>query len=280
MAQTTVMKDSIVGDQWIAEMCKLNPVQRVLNAETNQPTGSILTGPVRLAFCDSVFEAKPQMRSDPNSKLKHSLIALFTPYSDLSIFWEEYYKVCASDFANHYNASTGQYHGLDNPLKDQAEKAQFGGFTPGCMYTTLTSNYKPAVVDIRMNPITDPSKVYAGVWAIVACNAYASGKNTPRKGPRFGLQTIMVIGDDQPLTGGAPDPRTLFKSANVKPPVGAPSAAFAASGAVQTPPQGAPVVGQQAVSAYYPGAAPAAPAYAPPAAPVSPSGDDDLSGFM
>lgn len=277
MPDTTIMRDSQLGDVWIRECCDANPVQRVLDA-ARQPTPNILTGPVRLVFCDALFEAKPQMRSDPNSKKKFGTGVLFTPFSDLALFWEEYYKVCASDFAKEWNAHTQQYQ-VDNPISDQGLKAgKYGGFTPGLMTTTLTSDYKPPIVDIRGNPITDDKKVYPGVWAIVSCNSYASGKGFPKKGPRFGLQTIMLIADDKPLSGGAPDPRTQFARVQVKPPIAVAPGAFGAP-----PPSGPPGAVQQ----IYPPAggmqpplgnnAPPRPAGPPP---LGAGDDEDLSQFM
>lgn len=287
MPATTVMRDSVVGDQWIQEMCRLNPVSRIVG-DDGLPNGNILTGPVRLAFCDSLFDAKPKMKSDPNSKLGFGCTVLFTPYADMTIFWEEYYRICAADFSQFYNPA-GQSYNVDNPIYDQGTKSQYGGFTTGCWATNTSSNYKPPIVDMRNNPITDPSKVYPGVWALVAVNPYASGKGKPKKGPRFGLQTIMVIADDTPLAGGAPDPRAQFRGVQVKPPVGVPSAAF---GQPVAPPPGA-----GGVAAYYPpsgiarppsapvGMAPppgAVPAYTPGFLPPPPGGsgdDEDLTQF-
>lgn len=276
MPDTTIMKDSQVGDAWIRECCAANPVQRVLDA-AGQPTPNILTGPVRLVFCDALFVAKPQMRSDPSSKNKFSTGVLFTPFTDLSLFWEEYYRVCASDFVKEWNAAMQQYQ-VDNPISDQGLKAgKYGGFTPGLMTTTLTSDYKPPIVDVRHNPITDEKKVYPGAWAIVSCNSYASGKGFPKKGPRFGLQTIMLIGDDKPLAGGAPDPRAQFAQVQVKPPVAI------APGAFGVPPAHGAAPG---TGAFYPpqgGMQPPHGMNAPPRPPGPPpmgTGDDDLSQFM
>lgn len=208
---TTVMKNSQVGDQWIQDMSRLNPVQRVVD-DKGSVTDSILSGPVRLAFTDSLFTAKPQMKKDPTSKLKHSVTMLFTPYTVFDLYWEDYYKVAASDFASHYNPEARQYYGLDNPIYDQGTKMKYPGFTPGLMAMNVSSNFKPHIVDPQGNLIVDERRVYPGVWAIVATNRYASGKQAPRKGPRFGLQTIMIIGDDAVLASGAPDPKMQFLS--------------------------------------------------------------------
>lgn len=287
---TTIMKDSEVGDAWIREMMANNPPQMVIDPATGLPNGNILTGPVRLAFCDSLFEAKPQMRSDVNSKLKHMSTVLFPPETDLQVFWDEYWRIAAQDFANLWVPAAGEYVGMDNPITDQKFKAKYSGFTPGAMCMVVSSNYKPAIVDYRGNPIIDESKIYAGCWAILAVNAYASGKAAPRKGPRFGLQQIMFIADDTKLAvGGQADPKQTFGGVKVKPPAGAPAAAFGqgAPGA-GGPPRGAPPGMSGATGAYYGNAGHGAPAPrgGPPggaprsAPPTSVPDDEDLSGMM
>lgn len=262
---TTIMRHSIVGDAWIQEMCRLNPVQRVLN-DKGEPNGNILSGPVRLAFCDTLIEAGPMMKSDPNSRIGHATAVLFTPYFDPAIFWEEYYRIAASDFANHWVPETRQYAGLDNPIVSCDAKSQkYEGFTPGLLTMNTSSQYKPPIVNGQQMPVT-PDKVYPGVWAILALNVYASGKKSPRKGPRFGLQTIMIVGDDKNLGGGAPDPRQQFRGVNVKPPVAVPAAAFGAGAPLGMPP------GAASIAAFYPAGAPMAqpPGAYMPAQPLPP----------
>lgn len=213
---TTIVRDSIVGDAWIQQTAQSVPIQKVIDAESGQWTGDILTGPVRLAF-DTLFELPqptPQME-----KPKYGAALLFSPMADFTLLYEEYNRVCAAEFADHYDAASGQYYGLHSPFRDQAEKAKFGGFTPGCVFMTCTSKFKPPVVDARGNPIVDQSKVYPGVWAICAINAY-SYKDPRKKGVGFGLQSVMIIGDDTKFGGGAPDPNKTFA---------------AAKGAIQTP---------------------------------------------
>jgi len=262
---TTVMRDSQVGDAWIKEMCEANPVQWV-RTDKGEQTANLLSGPVRLSFCDALMEAKPQMRSDPNSKKAFGTTMLFTPFTDFTLFWQEYYRIAAAEFASHYNAEKNQYYGLDNPFYDQGGKAKFQGYTPGLMAMCTTSQFKPSVVDTRNNPVS-PEKVYPGVWAIIALNPYASGKQAPRKGPRFGLQAVVIIGDDKPLSGGGIDPRQAFAGVKVKPPVVVPQAAF---GQPQLPPQAG-----NAMAAYPP------PTQAGTLQPSPPgSNDEDLSQYQ
>lgn len=239
MAHTTIVKDSEVGDAWIQQMMAANPPGFVIDPTTGQPNGNITTGLVRVAFCDSLFVAKPQMRTNPQAQqgeptLKHSCAFLFPPGVNMSVFQQEWDRIAATDFRECWNGA--MWAGIDPPFRQQAEKVQFQGFTPGGYFMNCSSKYKPPIVDARMNPIVDQTKVYAGVWAIAAVNAYASGKGTPKKGPRFGLQTIMIVADDKNLEGGAADPRAMFAGAKVTPPAAPVAAAFGAGAPLAPPP--------------------------------------------
>lgn len=274
---TTCVRDSIVGDQWIYATAQSVPVQKVFDDKGNF-TGDYLTGPVRIAF-DSLFELPKPSEEVPNPKYGASL--LFTPYADFAPLYEAYYEICGKTFPEYYDAATGQYNGLYSPFRDQREKAKFGGFTPGCNFITSTSKFKPPVVDIRRNPIVDPSKVYPGVWAICAVNPY-SFNDKRKKGVAFGLQSVMIIGDDTKFGGGAPDPNKTFGGmGSVAAPIVRPDAMKGVPTATGQAP--APV---NAIPGYTPAPAPAAapaPAYQAPAAPAytppAPAGDDDMS-FM
>ncbi len=283
---TTCVRDSIVGDQWIHQTAQAVPIQRVLDKDGNQ-TNDFLTGPVRLAF-DNLFELPQATQQMPNPKFGASL--LFTPYADFSLLAQEYFAICAREFADHWDADTQQYYGLYSPFRDQAEKIKFGGFTPGCVFMSCTSKYKPPLVDTRYNPIVDRSKVYPGVWAICAIAAYPF-KDPRKKGVAFGLQSVMIIGDDTKFGGGAPDPTKTFQGVkNVAAPISRPDMS-------RMPQGGQPPAGTPGMPAGY-GGAPAQPAAAPaipqttytppqmPGQPVQPApaqpapgGDDDYS-FM
>lgn len=248
---TTVMRNSRVGDAWIQEMARLNPTQWVVGAD-GQRNGNI-TLFARLAWTDALFTAKAGVKNPaPGAALKYYTTLLLTPWTDMTILWEEYNRICAADFQQFFN---GQYYAVDNPIRPCAEKPNMGGYTPGLFFTNVSSNFKPPIVDAGGNPIVDPQRVYPGVWAIAAVNAYASGKGQPKKGPRFGLQTIMIVGDDENLGGAAPDPQQMFRGVKVQPPAVQPGQQFGQQVMGAPPPAGG-------VGAFY-GAAP--PAGAPPA---------------
>jgi len=237
---TTVMRDSIVGDTWIQQTAAAVPVQRIVDQATGNFNGDIRTGPVRLAF-DNLFQPpapKPNQQSAP----KFGATLLFTPWADFTIFQEEYYKLCGQQFPEYYDTGSGQYYGLHSPFLQQAEKVKHGGFTPGLICMNCTSKYKPPIVDARMNPIVDTSKVYPGVWAICTLRAYGYGKNPPqpKKGVAFGLQSVMIIGDDTKFGGGAPDPRKQYAGVNVAAPVVRPDFANIPVGGAPAPAPGIP----------------------------------------
>lgn len=263
MAQTTLVRDSVVGDDWIRQTAAAVPVQRIYDPQTGQPTGDILTGPVRLAFTN-LFKLPPA--SEKNNNPKFGAALLFTPLADFTIFYEEYYRVAAAEFAKHWNGE--QYVGLHSPFRLQDEKTNFGGFTKGLTFFSATSKYKPPVVDARYNPIVDESKVYPGVWAICAVNTYAY-HDQRKKGIAFGLQSVMIIGDDTAHGGGPKDPREQFaKVGNVSAPIVPPDVGR------NMPTQG-PVPGQPPMAPRPP--VPQQTYTAPPPPAPAQGGDDDWS---
>ena len=270
---TTLVRDSVVGDDWIQRTSQSIPLQRTVNQATGEPDGNFLTGPVRLAFCN-LFELpkpKPGQTSDP----KYGTSILFPPTVDLALLYEEYYRICGQVFPEYYDATTQQYHGLQSPFHDQAEKLRYGGFTPGCVSINTNSKFKPSITDSNLNPIVDTNRVYPGVWAICAINAYDYGKNPPqpKKGVAFGLQSVMIIGDDTKFGGGAPQAKDLFAGINVDAPIVRPDMAAQMGG--QQPAQ-QPVGGIPGYSAPAGSPAPAAPAvpqqhFTPPGAASAPA---------
>lgn len=278
---TTLVKDSIVGDAWITQTSQNVPVQKVLDPETGNETGDLLTGPVRLAF-DTLFDLPPATSEVPNPKYASAL--LFTPFTDMTLFKDAFNKICQKDFPEYYNETTGQYHGIHSPFRYQDEKLKFAGFTPGCFFMSCSSKFKPPVVDVHKNPIIDRSKVYAGVWAICAVNPY-SYKSPKKKGVGFGLQSVMIIGDDSKFAGSAPDPNVTF--AATKGAIQAPAvSAVQVGGAAPNPVMPRPPAGgthaapaPQGVRYTMPGQAVPTNNDSPPSGPVQ-SQDNDISSLL
>lgn len=228
---TTLVRDSIVGDAWITQTANNVPIQKVIDSKGNE-TGDILTGPVRLAF-DTLFELPQPTATVPNPKYGSAL--LFTPLANLELLRQVYNSLCQKDFPDQYDANTQSYPKVHSPFRNQDEKVKFNGFTPGCFFISCSSKYKPPVVDLHKNPILDSSKVYPGVWAICAINAYSY--NSPhKKGIGFGLQSVMIIADDTKFGGTAPDPNETF--AATRGAIQAPAISATQVGGMPNPPVG------------------------------------------
>ncbi len=202
---TQLSKDSTIDPRWLGEQMRVNPPRMLQN-------GNIFSGPVRLAF-PNLFEPRAAQGNQGEGKSKFGAALLFPLGADMTLFSQTWTKAAKEAFPKHWDAS-GNPVGLHIPFHDQREKA-FGakplaGYTPGAITFNVTSNFKPQVVDVQMNPIVDEARVYPGVWAFVSMNVYKYGPPQPKTGIAFGLQSIMIIADDQKLGGGGSDPRQDF----------------------------------------------------------------------
>lgn len=295
---STIMRNSIVGDDWIRQTQAAVPIQKIMKADANgvmQWTGDLLSGPVRLSWVH-LFQPAPPMKNqpvDPNRPGKYSTVLLFPPapngqtvQQQMALLYEEYYRVAAKDFADHWNGQ--QYVGIHSPFHDQGEKFKYEGYTPGSIYITMNSKFKPSIVKPipgdpnNFNPIVNEGEVYPGVWAIVAFNCYAGGKGQPVKGPMFGVQSVIVIGDDTNLGGGgAADPKTQFGGIASAIPASIVRPNLAALPGVGGGLPGIPSMMPPPAMPGFPSAAPSMPmqpTYSP--APPPPTVDDDDYSFM
>lgn len=91
------------------------------------------------------------------------------------------------------------------------------------------ADQKPAIVDMNMQPVIDPSQVYAGSIAWVAFNSYTYDQ-TLSKGVTCGLNAVMITGEESELgrLDGKPSVESLFADvtggATPPPAVSAPTA--------------------------------------------------------
>jgi len=251
-----MMKDSKIAPDWVQRMVAANPL-------TKQPDGTFRSMPVRLAFVH-LMKPNPNNKNDdgtPKATPTYEVTALCPPGSMeqlQAVLWPEIYALLRQEFPHNIDPQ-GKPFGLHQPgWRDQGEKQQYTGYTPGLPFLRMTTQYKPQIVDPAMNPIVDENRVYAGVWALLNFNIYTFGKNPPRpkKGVSFGLQGVMLIADDSKLAGGAPDPATQFAGVNVDAkfdPAGQFGAGASPSSFMPPPTSVAP---------------PAPPAFAPPAPPL------------
>lgn len=247
-----LMLETNMDDAWIAAAMRANPPQRVRDQSGNL-TDNVLSGICRLAFAEHpvggllrVNAPRPDPKTGKTADPKFSATLLFPVGTDLTALRAAHWDKTAKEWASRYNAATQSFPGLHNPFHQQAEKAQYQGFTPGGEYIAASANakFKPSVVDSAFNPILDEDQVRSGVWAVVMLGTYKYGEQQPVKGVGFGLLSVMVMQQDRRLGGaGAVDPRTAFSGVVSTPAVADPNAMFAArppTGGNAAPPPYAP----------------------------------------
>jgi len=153
-------------------------------------TGNIRTCPVRLTMPYVFTPAKPMQEGQD---AKYTVRLLFPKGADLSVLINAAKEVAV---ANH----TGSMSGLHMPIRDQGEKEEYEGFEEGAFFFNCSSKKRPAVVDRKMQPITDPAEIYSGCWALVTVRPFWF-KAPVKKGVSFGLQNVQKIADDERLGG-------------------------------------------------------------------------------
>lgn len=237
-----VPRDSKMPLDWIQRACTMNPVKKLLDDKTGQFVGNYSTGPVRLAWTKDLLMPKKTDPTPefPQGKDRWSCTVLFPPGVDLSILVQASNEMALATWPENMTAAGFNWAGLQSPWSDQMAKAsQYKGYTPGAWMFNTATYYPPRLVDPMMNDIVDEQKrVYAGVWAILAVNCYPYG-NIKRAGPTkkgvgFGLQSTVLIADDEAFTGGGLDPRAAFKGINIDK-TQSPAAMFAATQPIMPP---------------------------------------------
>jgi len=231
------MRDSKLDDAWIAQALASNPMQIV------PASGNIRTCPVRLMF-PNIFHPRKGMKRDDGSDGKESfnVALLFPPGAQQqidSVMWPPAYAMLREKFGSYFTPD-GKFTGLHLPFHDQVEKTvgpkPYKGYTPGCQYISVSSEFKPSIVDTLGNPIVDESRVYAGVWALVSINPYTYANRL--KGVAYGLNAVMIIQDDERCDGGgaAADPATEFAGVKIDSNYNAAAAFGSAPPATRPPP--------------------------------------------
>ena len=243
MPNTTLVKDSEIGDDWITKSCQANPIRVTTNA---RGFVSITTGPVRLGFAALL---KPDTSDGPDGrkiKPRYTATLLFPPTTDMRPLRDEWHRQCLKKFEEYFvdGALVGN---LEACTKDQTMRMVTiegtrqrvnKGYTPGCPYLTAKSgaDFPPTVVDGARTVITDETRVYPGVWGIAVISPYPYGKDNPKykKGIGWNLNGVMIIADDSKLITSGEWKNHLFDGVNAQAPSYDPAGMFAAEGAPWT----------------------------------------------
>lgn len=212
-------RDSRMKLDWLQTAYDTNPPGKIMDPKTGQFTGNYTTGPVRLAWTKSLITAN----KNDNGEEVFGVTPMFPLGADLSVLVQAVNEIAALHFPENLGPQGFHWGGLLSPWHDQIEKAnQYKGYTPGAWYFNCTTRYKPRIVDPNMNDIVDERRVYPGVWAILAVNPYkyptgsGRGRGPTKRGVSFGLQSTVLIAEDEVLGGGGTDPRQAFAGLNIQ----------------------------------------------------------------
>jgi hypothetical protein len=171
-------------------LIKANPCQHIGN-------GTYITCPVRLSY-PHLFE-KTHYKGDKTKPGQYSVALLFPHPDDIGAdFGMGLLAAAAKAVAD------AKFPGelVEMPFRNQGERKGDGYKLGGVFMNVTSKERRPQIVGRDLQPITDTSKVYPGVWARVTINPYA--RDMPKKGVSFGLQNIMLVADDDPLAGPEP----------------------------------------------------------------------------
>jgi hypothetical protein len=192
------MKDTRMSEAWIKRVVTDFPC-------TLLDTGAIRTCPVRLSFPNIFKKGKPV---EAGKEGTYGSCLVFPLQAELGLLYRQAQDVAMAQWPK-------QMGKLKNPFLAQDDMVQYGGFTPGGVYIrSVAYENQPAVFDQRHVPIVDPARVYPGVWAVCTIRAFAYDKGV-NKGVSFGLNSVMVVADDQPLGGSVSDPDHDFAGVQI-----------------------------------------------------------------
>lgn len=221
---------------------------------------SVVTNEVRLSYVNLLQPRANQQGGEPRYS-----VTILLPKSDQVT----YQRIMQAIQAAYELGVTTKWNGARPPLKHPIHDGDgvrpngepFGPECKGHWVFTASSKQKPEIVDLELNPILDPTKIYSGVYGRVYINFFPYS-NSGNRGIGAGLGPVQILRDGEPL-GGRVTAEEAFGSAP------APSPAPAAPQASGSP------------GTYMPPAAPAAgygtPAnYGQPAAPQPPAGPQTM----
>lgn len=207
---------SRVTDAWLERAWSQNP-------NKINDNGTVTTGPVRLAFVNLIERGK----NKDGSLRAWGAVLLFPDHRiiksmNMPVLMQPVTALLKekAPLALGNPAVRAKYH---DPFKkqdtfiDPKTGELYDGFVEGRFaISSNSSQTQPPVVDPRMAPIVDKSKVYSGCWALVNLNPGWIARDD-KKGPTFYMNTVMVIADDENLGGvGAINPRDAFAGVSVE----------------------------------------------------------------
>lgn len=96
-----------------------------------------------------------------------------------------------------------KFEGHKNPLRECSKlERRYDGYADGWFVIRTKTKRKPALVDRNGQPLTDPSKLYAGCWVNAFLSAFTWDHKLGGKGLSLSLNAIQFVRDGDRLDGG------------------------------------------------------------------------------
>jgi hypothetical protein len=137
---------------------------------------------------------------DEKSEKKYGVTMLFPKDTDIKAL-----KKIAKDVIKD-KWPKGKPKNLRSPFRKGEEKPNLEGYE-NVIFISAKSQRKPKLVDQRKQPVTDPDRIYPGIWLRAVVNAFTYTTGQP--GVAFALQHLQIVKDDDSFYGGG-DPNEDF----------------------------------------------------------------------
>lgn len=160
-------------------------------------TDNVMTPEFRVSY-PHLFQPQQPMANSASQDPKYSTVMLFKKGEDLSKLKAAAEAAVSAKWGND---KAKWPKNLRSPFRDQGEK-ETEGYEAGAVFMTATSKQRPGIVDDKVQPVIDPSKIYAGCYCRATVRAYAYD-NAGNKGVAFGLQNVQFLRDGESLSGRA-----------------------------------------------------------------------------
>ena len=168
-----------------------------MSAQTKPASTKVVTGQVRLSYCN-LFEPRAQQEGgDPKFS-----VTILIPKSDTATI----NKIkAAQETAINTKGPTKRPAKIASTLHDgdgvkEKTGEEFGAECKGHWVMSVSSKQRPGVVDADLNEIMDKTAIVSGDYGRVSINAYGYDVSGNR-GVSFGLNNVMFKERGEPLGG-------------------------------------------------------------------------------
>jgi hypothetical protein len=181
-------------------------MQNTVNMVNSDPT-KVKTGIVRLSYA---FVWQPKSHNEGTPEYSVSIIIQKNDSETLGKIKSAIEAAYKSEIGKlkGNNKSAPLLSAIKTPLRDGDAERPGDEAYEGAYFLSANSIKAPGIVDLNLNPITDTSQIYSGVYARVSLSFYAFNVNG-NKGIACGLQNIQKVRDGEGL-GGKPNPEEDF----------------------------------------------------------------------